>query len=618
MSKEIFEKNLKAMEKWYPEFADEVRKKDCEKDDSELTVESERSLDGEVIFKVIKGERSLYLNGKRNAKEPAEIWMERLGHIQDYAPVLLLGGGSGIYLKHLLQNTTKKVNVMLYEPSFEIFLEMLKQVDLSEQIKSRPIIFVVEGINEEALEVVVEGMVSVENMEFLKQETHPNYQRLFPERILETLRCINRHVTMNLSGNKTRVLFKSYLAVNQMQNMKYVCDGYNTIGLYNAIPNDGPAILVSAGPSLNKNIRELKKAKNRAFILAVDTAVKPLLHEGIVPDAFMTIDAKKPPELLEIDEARDIPVIAPATANCEIIKKQRGKKIFYYDGHLLPYMAYEAAGKDFLSVAVGGSVACSGLSLLYLLGFSTIILVGQDLAYSDNKSHADNTFQEKMPEENTQNMIRVKGNYVDEVPTLTNLKMYIDWFNLYIKDIKKQNDVRIINATEGGAYIENTELMTLEKAIEETCGEEVDFASCIEKMKPEFNEEERKQVVEYLHGVPDELDEIAKNAKNLHSTYQKLGNQCKSGNIDKNVYLKLLKRIKKQTKRCEKSPVYQLISVTMARAEIIVRSQSLYKLDGFRDEGLEIADQGMKFTDMLKECAEILRDYARETLLPLE
>lgn len=618
MSEDIFEKNLKAMEKWYPEFADEVREKDHAEKDSELTVESERSWDDEVIFKVSREGRTLYLNGKRNAKDPAEIWMERLGEIQDYAPVLLLGGGSGIYLKRLIQNTTEKVNVMLYEPSPEIFLEMLKQVDLSEQIKSRPIIFVVEGINETVLEFVVDQMVTVESMEFLKQETHPNYQQLFPEQILEALRCINRCTTANLSGNKTRVLFKSYLATNQMQNMKYVCDGYNTIGLYHAIPHDSPGILVSAGPSLTKNIEELKRAKNRAFILAVDTAVKPLLHAGITPDAFITLDAKKPPELLDIDEARDIPMIAPATANHEIVKKQRGKKIFYFDGYMLPYLAYEAAGKDFLSVAVGGSVACSGLSLLYLLGFTTIILVGQDLAYSDNKSHADNTFQEKMPEEDTQNMIHVKGNYVDKVPTLQNLKMYIDWFNRYIKTIKESNDVRIINATEGGAYIENTELMTLKEAIEENCGEEIDFAAYIEKIEPEFNEEERKLVVEYLHTVPDELGEIAKNAKNLNTTYRKLSNYCKSGNIDKNAYLKLLKKIKKQTKRCEKTPVYQLVSVTMARAEIIVRSQNLYKHDDFVDEGRAIANQGIRFTEMLQECAEILCDYAKETLLTIE
>ena len=95
------------------------------------------------------------------------------------------------------------------------------------------------------------------------------------------------------------------------------------------------------------------------------------------------------------------------------------------------------------------------------MGFETVILVGQDLAYTDDKSHADGTFRETMPKENTESMIRVKGNYQDTVPTLTNLKIYLEWFADYIKGAKERGNFRVINATEGGAYIEGTELMTL-------------------------------------------------------------------------------------------------------------------------------------------------------------
>jgi len=151
MSREIFEKNLKAMEKWYPEFADRIRVVDEKRNEPEVTVEAELSWDDEIIFKVKADERSLYLNGKRNVKEPLRMWMEHLGDIHDYAPVVLLGGGSGAYLKKLVQNTSEKVNVILYEPSLDIFLEMIKQVDLSEEIESRPIAFVVEDVNKNEL-----------------------------------------------------------------------------------------------------------------------------------------------------------------------------------------------------------------------------------------------------------------------------------------------------------------------------------------------------------------------------------------------------------------------------------------------------------------------------------
>lgn len=615
MGKDIYEKNLAAMEKWYPSFAELIREGKYEKDC--LGVEAGHSWDGALIFKVKKEKRSLYLNGKRNAKEPIEIWSQRIGEIHKYAPVFLLGLGSGRYLKQLVRNSDNTVTVFAYEPSLSIFLKMLEEEDLSEEISDRPIAFIVEGLNETEFGPILEKLVTLETLEFLKQEMHPNYRELFPEKMLRAMKRIGDRVDFVFANNKTGILFSTHSAKNQIMNMKYVCEGYNTKRLSDAIPRDIPAILVSAGPSLNKNIQDIKKAKNKAFILAVDTAVKPLVKSGIMPDAFITIDSQKPTDLVDIDEIKDVPVIAPVVANYDILKEQRGKKIFYYDGRIMPFMAYHAAGKIFYDASTGGSVACSGFSLLYKMGFNTIILVGQDLAYSGNKSHADGTYQKVMPEEKLAGAIQVKGNYEKTVLTRHDFKLYLDWFNKYVKDIQEYRGVRVINATEGGAFIENTEVMTLTDAIEETCCKAVDLGSCIGNMEVEFTPEERERVIEYVHAVPEELDGIRKESKNLQRAYRKVMNACKSGRIDKNTYLKQLKKIKKISEKCESKPSYELIAATMEMAEYIVRSESLYELDTMEEEGRAVAKQGLKYSKMLEQCSELLRDFARENLLSI-
>ena len=71
MKEIIFEKNLKAMEKWYPDFADMIRNEKYDMDDTKVRVE--QSWDGEKIFRIETGERRLYLGGKRNAAEPVEM-----------------------------------------------------------------------------------------------------------------------------------------------------------------------------------------------------------------------------------------------------------------------------------------------------------------------------------------------------------------------------------------------------------------------------------------------------------------------------------------------------------------------------------------------------------------
>ena len=63
MSKSILEKNLEAMEKWYPAFADLIREEHETEDPTNVMVET--SWDGETIFRIEQDGRQLYLGCKR-------------------------------------------------------------------------------------------------------------------------------------------------------------------------------------------------------------------------------------------------------------------------------------------------------------------------------------------------------------------------------------------------------------------------------------------------------------------------------------------------------------------------------------------------------------------------
>lgn len=259
MSKSILEKNLEAMEKWYPAFADLVRENHETEDATKVMVET--SWDGEIIFRIEQDGRQLYLGGRRNAKEPIQIWSERIGEIHKYAPVFLFGVGSGAYLKAIMEKTSKEVNIVVYEPSIHIFMAMLENIDISKEIEDRPIAFVVKGLNEEEFEPVMRGVMTLENMSFLIEEIHPNYRPFFLEDILEKVKKVQRLVESEMVQFNTQKKLSMNVAQNILHNMKYVCEGYHTKLLLNAVSNKDAAILVAAGPSLNKNIQMLKKAK---------------------------------------------------------------------------------------------------------------------------------------------------------------------------------------------------------------------------------------------------------------------------------------------------------------------------------------------------------------------
>ena len=146
---------------------------------------------------------------------------------------------------------------------------------------------------------------------------------------------------------------------------------------------------------------ELKKAVGKAFIIAVDTAIKPLVKAGIIPDMFAMLDGKKPLELVEVEEVREIPMVAYVTGAKSIFNYHMGKKFFLDENYRYVQDLFAMNGKEIYQLPGGGSVATLAFSLVCHLGFDKIILVGQDLAFTGNKSHADGTFKETMAVEDT-------------------------------------------------------------------------------------------------------------------------------------------------------------------------------------------------------------------------
>ena len=81
------------------------------------------------------------------------------------------------------------------------------------------------------------------------------------------------------------------------------------------------------------------------------------------------------------------------------------------------------------------------------------------MALTGNKTHADGTFQEKMETIDTSHSNNGSGKYRKRSSNQDDFKMYLEWYNQYIKDCKEyRKQFKVINATEGGAKIDGTEV----------------------------------------------------------------------------------------------------------------------------------------------------------------
>lgn len=613
-----YEENLKVLAEKYPQM--DVLIEEARKNlEPELEIIEETSYEGEPILKIKKGNHSCYLNGKRNTKEPAQMWVETLGKLVTNAPIFMMGVGNQEYLKELIENTKNRITILIYEPSLQIFLKFLEQAPLKEWMEKQLIVFWVkgiEGMNEKAMSFTMRKLIKYEILPYSRTLILPNYDVLFPNEAVDFLKQIRDIAVDEQIQFNTQSLFSTVTVKNLIANARYLCDAYKTTQLVDVIPRDIPGIVVAAGPSLNKNIQELKKAKGKAFIFAVDTAIKPLLDAGIIPDMFAIVDGMKPLSLIEREEAKQIPLMSTLCAASEVLEYHTGMKFFYNEGYQFADTVFARSGAAWGTVSTGGSVATSVFSLLHKIGLERIILVGQDLAYTGKKSHADGTFAEVMKEEDTRNYIMVEGNVEDEVPTIPNLKHYLDWYNRQIKGIQEINPkFRVINATEGGAKIENTEIMTLKDAIEQECTKEVDIRECLNRL-PHMLEADKKQWArEYIAAIPERFLELKQDAEKAYTTYRHLEKICSRKELNTKSYLSTLKKVKKLTQKIEASDVYQLVAITMVNAQYILKNEQFLQEDSVKEEGKEIARKGILYMENVQKMAALFEEYSREVLL---
>ena len=610
---ELFESNIEFLDNAYSGLGSLALEKSRECKE-EIEVERGLSQDGQPLLKIMRSGRMWYLNGRRNAMGPVKEWVEDIEKIQRGASVSLIGIGNGSYLEQLVSIAEERVRFIVYEPSIKLFLEALKYIDLKKISKRSLVVFAVAGVNDEGLEGMYNAIFEYALLPQSYYFTLPNYKNIFPEETLNAAKLLRKVLMEKMIMHNTNLRFSDVVIQNLFYNMRYLPDIHKTSQLANVIPKDIPAIVVAAGPSLNKNIEDLKLAKNRAFIIAADTAVKPLLHAGIVPDMFAMVDGKKPLDLFKVKGVEEIPLIASMLSAREVMEYHTGKKIIYSEGIRLVNQAFTVNGLEIEGLSLGGSVATAAFALCYMIGLERIILVGQDLALTGNKTHADGTFEDKMEELDTSKNPMVEGNYEELVPTRGDLKNYLEWYNWYIEGCQKHSKLRVINATEGGAKIKNTEIMTLKQAIEQECKKEVDIKGLISNMKPVFNPEQRQKTVDYLHELPLTLEHMGKDAEKAGKLYGKLLDISRKNGTDDKAYQKVYDKLKKVQKRIEMNLAYDAVRMCLVNAEYIMQSDQFNSEKTVQGEIASIADKGRKYMELVQTCARLFKPLAEETV----
>ncbi len=427
----------------------------------------------------------------------------------------IIGFSDGQFIQKLLDVTAPSNMIYVYEPSLASFVCVLNKYDLTGVLSSPRVVICVEGINGNNIFDIIVSTVTYSNYRLIMMGVLPGYEA-YAEAYGRIKSMLEYRVEMVQFEKLTDIELAKMVRRNQLMNYPDVASQRSVNQLadrFAEIDKTGiPAIIVSAGPSLDKNINELKKAGKKAFIIVVDTALKAVLRAGIEPDITVCIDPRKETVFFGHEKFKYIPAVFGTDITAEVIKKHKGNRFYAGNGEgdIFDSFRIKYRGSAYMTLPAGGSVANTAYSLAVALGFKTIILVGQDLAFTDGKGHTKDAYDDeeknKRDAEENRYVCEVEAIGGGTVKTEARMRSYIQWFE---NSIKSMPDIRVIDATEGGALIHGTTVMTLQKAIEEECrGSCIDFRDIIEKIPPEFSEEEQRHIKSYLKNIDGELDRL--------------------------------------------------------------------------------------------------------------
>jgi hypothetical protein len=220
--------------------------------------------------------------------------------------------------------------------------------------------------------------------------------------------------------------------------------------------------------------------ESRCFLLAVDTALRPLLEVGIAPHAVIIAD---PQEL----NARHIVGVMPketfliAEQGVHFTALEAASRRFLFGLGLFPDPLFARFGFSRTSLNVWGSVATAALDLACQVEAGTVIFCGQDFAFSWNRRYASRTIFGDLPLESTDSAgwagIFETDVWDHAIPTTENLVAYRDFF---VRRMKAASHIRFINASEGGILTEGVELLSLRDALHQCCNQPMNAESILE------------------------------------------------------------------------------------------------------------------------------------------
>lgn len=529
------------------------------------------------------------INLYKNPVQDTLLQIDEFSKYSRYPLLVFFGFGNGVFLKSMLhgENLT---HMIVIEPEIEILYIALHFLDYTDELKSKKLtIFHIDDFDYYSIRYMISNAGFSAYLKTYTMHLTLSYYGSYKTMSLKAnsifIDAILHYVHSHGNDTKDSLIGVEHFVANIPLMLKNC-----TFSSLKANKNTNTAVMVSTGPSLSKQLKQLKEIQNFVTIICIDASLPILEQNGIQPDIVCSLErVVETAKFFEqtSKEMHDKTIfVSSALQHKKIYENIKGGQLcvamrpFEY----MKYFSFD----DFGYTGIGLSAANMGLEIAYLMKFDNLIIIGQDLAYGDDgSSHAIGHVygeSEKQYEDTDSFIVGWGGDRL--VRTSAVWRLFLNFFIADIADI--EGKMSIINATEGGARIDGTIEMTFENAIKSVVNSSVikkpivlsKHPNEIYKLNIRRAKESVDDILEFAQNLKEQIEElfllIAKECDNL----TKLNMSKNLDLIDFGYIKELLSKIDGIKEQCSKQKFKSLLwesvqsfflSIEMENAVIAVK-----------------------------------------------
>ncbi|MGE5390768.1 MAG: motility associated factor glycosyltransferase family protein [Deltaproteobacteria bacterium] len=512
----------------------------------------------------------------------------------------------GHCIDYIREKRLKYKQILIIEPFNNVFMELLKKRDIASLLNMKNLSVTLFKDPHEIIPQIIGMTISSRKVNVLYHLSYRSiYQDLFQE--------IARVFSSEKMALETTVRTLDILLYEWTQNqLKSIQKQYPRVSFTNKLFKDMPAVIISAGPSLEKRIDEIKEIQDRALIIAPGSGAKVCSNSGIKAHVALAIDSS----ILVADILRNskLDILLGSNRLHPEVYSVFPNKIYKFtlSNELIAkyYQKYSGLPSDD-DISDYSSVSCAAVDLAVKMGCNPIILVGQDLCYYDNREHAGE-------EENSLAEER-KAAWIEAQDINGNAVYTDDLFLTMRRDIEVlalRNMATIINASEAGLGIPGVENQKFRDVITQYIDKkQVDISESLAQTLNQIDNDSDKtdNVSEFFHDLILEIEKIEKINSEKLEELRRLNSSLEKGFKDNRLASNLLS-IEEKNKELLSNDLYrEVIQVSVERFLLIYFAGSLYNAKSEQDPRAKLFYES-KVYELTTRYAQIIKQLTKNEL----